>query len=126
MFVSGKPCLYLENCDTSWFKRDFLTLDLPLFCVGSTRHSFEFLKEERGINNYHQLEMYFAFSLGKEGKRRQHRAKAAGGGVRHSHILILRILLGVSSGKSQKIGTPYLSETKRRSVPPWRPGRCGR
>ena len=86
MFVSGKPCLSLENCDTSWFKRDFLTLDLPLFCVGSTRHSFEFLKEERGINNYHQLEMYFAFSLGKEGKRRQHRAKAGGGSSTQSHI----------------------------------------
>ena len=100
MFVYLKPCLYLENYDTSCFKRDFLPPDLPLLWADSTKHSFEFLKEEKGINNYNRLGMYFAFSLGKEGKRRQHRAK---GRWTQSHVnsenLIRRIFREITEDR---------------------------
>lgn len=67
--------------------------------------------------------MYFALSSAK-GKSEKARKLRQGG---HNYTLILRILLGVSTGKSQKLGTPEcLSKTRRGWVPPWRQRRCCR
>ena len=124
MSVYLKPEMCLEKRITGWLERDFLPPCLHLLYAYSTKHSFEFLKGEKRINDYNLALNVFCLKLSKRKEREDNRELRKGG---HNYTLILRILLGVSTGKSQKLGTPEcLSETRRGSVPPWRPGRCGR